>query len=155
MHAATYRRALIRIVLVAAAGVLLCTRPAAADTCTVSASGLVFGAYDVFGVAPVDSTATVTYGCTGGGKQSIAISLVPARTGGVPALSKGTERLYYNLFQNAARTVVWGDGTGGSQVYLAERSKDPVSVPIFGRIPPGQDVSVGTYLGTVTVEINF
>jgi spore coat protein U-like protein len=30
-----------------------------------------------------------------------------------------------------------------------------VSVTIYGRIPPGQDVSVGTYSDTVTVLVLF
>jgi spore coat protein U-like protein len=29
-------------------------------------------------------------------------------------MSKGAEVLAYNLYRNAARTNIWGDGTGGT-----------------------------------------
>jgi spore coat protein U-like protein len=144
----------IRVVLVAAA-LLLCARTASADGCTVGASPIVFGSYDVFNPSPLDSTGSITYQCTGGAKKPIGIYLVAASGTSAPALMRGAERLSYNLFQNAGRSVVWGIGSGGSQPYIAERGKDPVTLPVFGRIPPGQDVSVGRYADTVTVVINF
>jgi spore coat protein U-like protein len=30
-----------------------------------------------------------------------------------------------------------------------------VSVTVYGRIPPGQDISAGSYSDTVTVVVNF
>jgi spore coat protein U-like protein len=147
-------RTLIRIAL-AVAAVLAVARPAAADRCTVTATPIAFGSYNVFASSPTDSTATVTFECNGGGRQPIAIALAPSAGAGSARLVSGAERLYYGLFQNAARTVLWGDGTGGSQPYVTDRSKDPVTLPVFGRIAPGQDVAVGTYHDTVTVVVNF
>lgn len=144
----------IRVTLVAAA-LLLSARGASADGCTIGASPIVFGSYDVFDTSALDSTGSITYQCTGGAKKPIAIYLVPASGISSPALAHGAERLYYHLFQNAGRSVVWGTGSGGSQPYVTERGKDPVTLPVFGRIPPGQDVSVGRYGDTVTVVVNF
>ena len=149
------RRSPTLILVLAAAGALLSARPAAADGCSIATTALAFGRYDVFAPGPTDSTAAVTYDCSGGGKKPIAIALVPSSGTRSPALVNGSERLYYNLFLNAGRTVAWGDGTGGTQLYVAERAKEPVTVPVFGRIPAGQDVAVGTYGDTVTVIVNF
>ena len=145
---------LIRVVL-ATAALLLSARGASADSCTIGASPIVFGSYDVFDPSARDATGAITYECTGGPRKPIGIYLVPSSGNSAPALVRGAERLYYNLFQNAGRSVVWGTGSGGSQPYIAERGKDPVTLPVFGRIPPGQDVSVGRYADTVTVVINF
>jgi spore coat protein U-like protein len=70
---------------------------------------------------------------------------------------KGAEALAYNLFTDAARTSVWGDGTSGTSVY--SRANPPnnsnVNLTVYGQIPPGQDVSAGTFSDTVSATINF
>ncbi len=67
------------------------------------------------------------------------------------------EGLNYNLYLDAARTTIWGDGTGGTQVYSNANppNNTNVTVTIYGRIPASQDVSAGSYTNTVTATINF
>jgi spore coat protein U-like protein len=69
-----------------------------------------------------------------------------------------SNQLLYNLFVDAARTVIWGDGTGGTQFLLVRNPRpnnQDISVPIYGRIPALQDVRVGNYTNTITATINF
>jgi len=127
--------------------------------CSISATSIVFGTYDVLNPAPLDTTGSLIYRCEGR-DQNIRITL---NTGGAPSFAarrmlSGSNQLFYNLFLNAARTVIWGDGTGGTQ-FLFVRNPRPnnqdISVPIYGRIPALQDVRVGNYTNTITVTINF
>jgi spore coat protein U-like protein len=69
---------------------------------------------------------------------------------------KGTEPLTYNLYLNAARTTIWGDGTGGTSRYSDPNppNKDTI-VTIYGRVPAGQDVTAGAYTDTVTATITW
>ncbi len=71
-------------------------------------------------------------------------------------LSGGSELLNYNLYIDSGRTQIWGDGTG-STFTLAERvfsQKNNYWTPsVYGRIPPGQDVTIGTYSETLLVTI--
>lgn len=145
---------LVRIVVLA--GLLLCAaRAGAATTCSVSTTSLVFGAYDVFRSTPLDSTATVSWSCNNG--QPI-LWLGPGL--GTPAqvairrMLNGTNALQYGLYLDAARTTVWGDGTGGSSVYTAPGKNG--SATIYGRVFARQlTVRAGTYADTVVVTINF
>jgi len=70
---------------------------------------------------------------------------------------KGSEALNYNLYLDAARTIIWGDGTAGTQTYFIKNptNNQDVTVPVYGRVPTGQSVSKGTYSNTITVTINF
>jgi spore coat protein U-like protein len=145
---------LMRMAAVVGLGLLLSARSASAEGCVVNATGIAFGSYNVYSTAPADSTGTITYECTGGGKTPIQIGLMPG-SGNSPTLQSGSERLAYNLYLNAARTAVWGAGSNGTQYFTGERSRTPVSVPVFARIPAEQDVAVGSYSDTVTVVINF
>ena len=72
-------------------------------------------------------------------------------------LRKGSEVLQYNLYRNAARTTIWGDGTGGTSVYSLANppNNSNVNLTIYGRIPAQQDVSAGNYSDTVSAVINF
>ena len=127
--------------------------------CSISATSIVFGTYDVLNPAPLDTNGSLIYRCEGR-DHNIIISL---DRGGSPSFAtrrmlSGSNQLLYNLFLNAARTVIWGDGTGGTQ-FLFVRNPQPnnqdISVPIYGRIPALQDVKVGNYANTITATINF
>jgi spore coat protein U-like protein len=71
---------------------------------------------------------------------------------------QGPNALAYNLFREAARVTVWGDGSGGTQVVTVGDSGppgNPVTVTIFGRVPAGQWVAAGTYADTLVLTIEF
>jgi spore coat protein U-like protein len=128
------------------------------NSCTISATPLMFGAYNVFDVSPTVSTGAVLFRC-GPAVGAISIGLGPGQAGSYAArtLVDGVEALTYNLYLDAARTIVWGDGSGGSQMYLSNnppKSAD-VQLTVYGKIDSFQDVSAGSYADTVTVTVNF
>jgi len=140
----------------ASLGICLFFSPAMAD-CTISATSVSFGAYDVFNGAPRDSTGSVIYNCNRRTPITIALD-----RGGAPSFNprrmlKVSEPLNYNLYLNAATTIIWGDGSGGTQVHSDSNPprNQNVTVTIFGRIPAGQDVSSGSYTNMITATINF
>jgi spore coat protein U-like protein len=152
------RSSVIRIAVCAALVLLAGVSRTEAAGCSVSTSPLVFGTYNVFSATPVDSTATVSYRCNGNADGVlVAITKGQSPTFLPRQLGKGTERLSYNLFRDAARTSVWGDFTGGTSALndLNPPNNKEVDVTIFGRIPPGQDISAGSYADTVTVVVLF
>ncbi|MBI2188321.1 MAG: spore coat protein U domain-containing protein [Acidobacteria bacterium] len=133
--------------------------PRAADAaCTITTTSIRFGAYDPLGTSPNDSTGTVTYRCAPP-DRNVSIMLGTGASGSFNPrqLSKGVEQLSYNLYRDAARSVTWGDGTGGTSFYF---DADPpnwqdVVLTIYARVPAGQDISAGSYTDGVSVVINF
>jgi spore coat protein U-like protein len=151
----------IKRVLIAFA-VLVCAFHAseafAQATCTISTMSVNFGNYNVFNAAAVDSTGRVTYRCNAAAANiSIGLSTGASSSYNPRRMYKGAEALGYNLYRNAARTTIWGDGSGGTSVYF--RADPPnnsnVNVTVYGRLPAGQDVSAGSFSDTVTAVINF
>lgn len=150
--------AVIRIAACAAVVLLGSAARVDAANCSMSTTSIVFGTYNVFSPAPVDSTGSVTYRCNGNTPGVlVTISKGQSATFLPRQLGKGTERLGYNLFLDAARTSVWGDFTGGTSAYIDSDpdKKQDITVPVYGRIPPGQDISAGSYTDSVTVVMNF
>ncbi len=132
-------------------------------TCTVSTTNVAFGAYDPTSPSADDVTGTVTLNCTGllalSGTIDIAFSPGISGTALARQLRKGSNQLNYNLYTDNARTIVWGDGTGGtskvtSTVPLGLLSFS-TSVPVYGRIPARQWVAAGAYTDSVIVTITY
>jgi spore coat protein U-like protein len=153
----TVRRRLFPLVV--AIGLLYASEAfAQSPSCTISATSVNFGNYNVFTATPRDSTGTITYRCNSTAANiTVALSTGASSTYNPRLMSKGAEVLGYNLYRNAARTNIWGNGTGGTAIY--SRANPPnnsnVNLTVYGRVPQGQDVSAGTFSDTVTAVINF
>lgn len=146
-------------VAVAAATVwMFTTADAAAQSCTISVTSVSFGSYNVFNTSALDSSGSITYNCDNKANNvSISLGKGSSSTFSPRTMKKGGEALSYNLFMDASRTTIWGDGTSGTSVYT--RNNPPnntnVNVPIYGRVGAAQDVSAGTYSDSVLATINF
>jgi len=146
------------IVALAAAMGLLSAEPghAQGNVCTISSTSVSFGNYDVFGASPVDSTGSVSFTCgTAVRLTTVGLSRGQSSSFNPRTMTKSGEDLAYNLYQDAARTSIWGDGTSGTTQYSTGNPADNTTLTIYGRIPAAQDVSAGAYSDTVTATINF
>jgi len=143
---------------------LCCGAASAATACTLASTPLVFGAYDVFSPASLDSSATLVLTCSRfGGPQNVAVSIgIGAGVhGGANAGRKmragSGQLLGYSLFRDAGRTAAWGDVVGlntfTQTLAVPNQSSAQLSVTVFGRIPPAQDVPAGVYSDSVTVTV--
>jgi spore coat protein U domain-containing protein, fimbrial subunit CupE1/2/3/6 len=121
--------------------------------CSISSSGVAFGAYSVFASPSTDSTGTVTYSCTLGVSVQIQLSRGSSSTYAPRTMTKGSETLSYNLYLDSNHATIWGDGTGGTSVVSKTLPIGPQTATIYGRITGLQDVSVGTYADSVVATI--
>lgn len=138
----------------------LAPRADGALTCTFSSvTGVNFGSYDVFSANPTKVTGSITYSCTQIGGPKLMMMDLSTGTSGTFAnrtLRSGSNVLYYNLYPDAANSQVWGDGTGATYQYVIDPTNVAVVVlTVYGTIPAGQDVGVGSYTDTITVTMNF
>ena len=161
------RRHIAAPALAGALAILGCTQARAVD-CTIAANGVAFGVYDPTLTAPTDSTGNVTVRCThsGGGASRInyTVSLSAGGSGDVARrqMRAGTATLDYNLYRDAARSLIWGTGTGGSglvsgavTVNRGHFQVSEVAYPIYGRIPAQQAIATGLYTDAIVVTLTF
>ena len=126
--------------------------------CTVSANDLNFGNYNAGGGA-VDVDTSIVVTCTNLQLYEVGIdaglnlptATTRAMAGGVPA---GGTNLDYELFQDPARTVVWGDVFGINTVSRTGTGL-PQLIQVHGQIPGGQIVNPGAFSDTATVTVLF
>ena len=124
-----------------------------------TSSGLNFGQYDVFDFVATDSESIVTVTCDLLSPPLISVELGASSVSGSILQrqmqhSSSASRLDYNLFIDAARTLVWGDYSAGAPLTLLNiNDGNPRQLRVYGRIPPGQNASVGSYSDNVMVTI--
>jgi len=159
------RLAAVAIALGLAAPALAQTAPitvtaSVASSCGITATAIVFGAYDPLGGAAQDSTGGVTVTCTlntgwwvglnagGNGGQVAGSSRAMGNT-----TTAGTF-LGYDLYSDSGRTTAWGNTSGtavsGSGTGVAQ------ALTVYGRISGGQtNAAAGNYSDVVTATVNF
>lgn len=127
--------------------------PALSWACTVSSTGVAFGGYNPFDPLPTDSTGVITVECESA--YTIALSEGQAATFNPRAMAGASDSLQYNLFTGADYSIVWGDGSSGTQVVSNPGDPQPVEHVIYGRSFAQQNARVGSYADTVTVTLEF
>lgn len=145
--------ALRRWAAVAAAGLMLVlAAPASAATCTVTPQGVAFGAYDTLSPATTDGVGNVHVSCDA--ITSFTVSLT-AGSGSYAqrTMTGGANQLGYNLYTDASRITVWGDGLGSTSNVSA--TGENVDLTVYGRIPARQNVPANAYADTITVTVAY
>lgn len=141
-------------------------------TCSVSANGVAFGVYDPHSGNDLDSSGSVTFECT------LIIGLLNLRTVSFEVqldagssgsftprtLASGNDTLAYSLYADAARTTIWGDGTGGTvtnsgsflfPALIGIGTTREETFTTYGRIFGSQFVPAGSYNDTITVTVLY
>lgn len=134
--------------------------------CVTSVSGVAFGTYEPRQLTPAQVEGSVTVQCRTTALLTLrtvpfTIALSPGGSGSFNrAMSSGAQRLAYTLLTPTGQ--IWGDGTQGTfrvsgvaDVPLLPGSGLPVTLPIRGMVPAGQQVLAGTYSDTVTVTVEY
>jgi spore coat protein U-like protein len=131
---------------------LLAAVPAGAASCTMGIINVVFGTYNTLSASSLDGAGSVSVTCDVTSSFQVALS---KGQGSFAArqLQSGVNVLYYNLYTDTLRSLIWGDGTAGTT--LVSGSGTAATYTVYGRIPGGQNLPAGSYGDSITVTLNF
>jgi spore coat protein U-like protein len=122
-------------------------------TCSVTAQNLNFGTQGLL-KTQVDGSSQLSVTCTSG--LPFSISLNGGLSNAAPAqrkMANGSNSITYGLFQDAARTQLWGSLAGllasGTGTGLVQR------LTVYGRVPAQPTPPAGTYSDTVVMTITY
>jgi spore coat protein U-like protein len=103
-----------------------------------------FGTYDPLSATPKDADGSITFRCVKGTSYKAYIVGTREMTGGVDTIT-------FELYSDAGRSSVFeSDNSGGS---TTSTSINPIVQGIYGRIEPGQDVTVASYSTTLVATV--
>lgn len=130
-------------------------------SCTITTTSLSFGSFGVISGTPqVDGSASVIVACSSGSTYSIALDKGVNSTAGASPFrrmtfgSPATSSISYEIYSDAGRTTIWGDGTFAPVVNGTGTGANQ-NYTTFGRIPAGQTVGVGNHTDAVTATVLF
>ncbi|MES2683205.1 MAG: spore coat U domain-containing protein [Pseudomonadota bacterium] len=142
-------------------GLLAMPRAASAGTCSFTPSGGTlanFGTYFALS-GDVDRQGNLSFTCLPTGLE-LFVSYTLQISAGLSTnqlerrMYMGASSLRYNLFKDAARTQVFGDGNAGTGI-VAATCATLCTVPVYGRLYGAQSGTAGGYSDSVTISINF
>ena len=159
-------RARTAAILLAAAwsGSGIMTTAQAAAGCTAASSAAAFNLYNPLSAAATTTTASITITCQAAIQLLVSynIALSAGASGAVAArtMLNGAVPMSYQLYIDPVYSIPWGDGTGGSQTVtdgylLAVLTPVIRTYTAYGRIPPLQNLTPGSYLDTITVLVTY
>jgi spore coat protein U domain-containing protein, fimbrial subunit CupE1/2/3/6 len=150
------RSAILHCTIAALAGAAMMAwpRPAQATpiSCGFTITSLSFGTVDLTLNTTIDSTATLSANCTGDAGTVVRVCPnINAGSGGTTTGSprfmlSGSDKLNFDLYQDSARTVVWGSYLWAYSSYTAPTiditlnggGSGSATATIYGRISSGQ-----------------
>ncbi len=125
--------------------------------CTVRATPLIFGVYNPDSPFPNNSTARIKVLCT----LNIPYYITLDQGAGYSATTRlrsmsGPEcsSIKYILTQNPTHTINWGNVIGVDALFQIGTGIKQI-IPVYGQIPPKQNVGLGSYRDVVNVGLVF
>ena len=140
---------------------LFLSPPAFAVNCKATVTPLVFGTYMPMTTSHLDVTGQIDVRCQAQ-PGSFSVVLTPGSSGDpldrVMIAGVG-DILSYNLFLDAARTQVWGDGSPPTVFATGVRNSSNrpsfYTFPVYGRIFANQAPNPGAYADNIVVTVLF
>jgi len=127
---------------------------APAQACSVATTTLAFGAIDPLQGVPTDSTTTISVECPALTSYAIAISPGSGTYSG-RKMSSSDAQLAYQLYVDASRLTVWGDGSAGTAVVNGSADDLGSNHTVYGRVPHQPLARPGVYTDVLLVTVTF
>lgn len=132
-------------------------------TCSAGGNTVAFGNYNVLSSTPTDGSATLSVTCNDliSILVDYTITLSTGSSGNYTArtMQNAGRNLQYNLYTDAARTIVWGNGSGGSSSVVDGYLLSVLSITkfytVYGRVPAQQVVPIGGYSDSIVMTVTY
>jgi spore coat protein U-like protein len=131
-------------------------RATVVPVCTVQATNIDFGVYRANQAAPTDATGSITVRCTLNTPFKLSLNGGTVTGSSIlnRLLSSGANTVAYQLYVDAGRTQIWGDGAQGVS-HSGVGTGTSTSVTMHARMPPLQFQPAGIYTDTITVTLEY
>jgi spore coat protein U-like protein len=121
--------------------------------CVVSTQPVLFGDYDVFVAVDLDGVGNIQVTCDNPSDNYIIGMNTGFGSFAQRTMRFGGHSLNYNVFTDAARSTIWGDGSLSTATVSGIGLLS--NITIYGRVPALQNVLIGNYTDNLLVTINF
>jgi len=125
--------------------------------CIINASNLSFGVYQSpYQYSDIVSSSNINLSCDSSSNgNSFGIKLSSGQSENFDRyLTNNNDKLNYNLYLDNNRSLIFGDGTKGTNMYNGTLSSNN-NINIFAKMTKNQNVSPGNYQDNIIFEVTF
>ncbi|MFA5628270.1 MAG: spore coat U domain-containing protein [Thiohalomonadaceae bacterium] len=125
--------------------------------CTVTARPLDFGNAGLL-LSSVFATTSIDLQCSRTTPYNVGLDAGQNGSGNINArkMVLGANSVVYQLYKDAARTVVWGDSVGiGTGTVAGTGTGFMQNIPVYGTVPAQLTPPAGTYTDTIVVTVTY
>jgi spore coat protein U-like protein len=125
-------------------------------TCSLQTeSTLAFGTQTAI-ASNLDTTSSIVVLCTNATPYTVGLSAGTGSGATVTTriLTNGSATLPYSIYQDSARSLVWGT-TVGTNTESATGTGSNQTFTAYGRVPPASNLTAGAYTDTVSVTVTY
>jgi spore coat protein U-like protein len=129
--------------------------------CSIANGSMSFPNYDPLSSIAAATTASISVTCTKG-TTGASVGLdngfnsANASGGQHRAMKSGANYLSYDIWQNAAHTIFWGNTPGSNtEAVPVPPSATAQNLTAFGQIPARENAPAGNYTDSVLETVNF
>ncbi len=135
-------------------------------TCSVSVNPLDFGNYNPFSPSLINANGNITVTCGASLLGAIIAYQVDINAGNAGNfnpryMTNGAYHMNYNIYTDAAYSLIWGDGTAGTNIVqnnftLSLITQKVTNHPFYARLFGGQtNVAAGNYADNLTISVIY
>ncbi|MDR5774086.1 MULTISPECIES: spore coat U domain-containing protein [unclassified Caballeronia] len=128
------------------------------NDCTLAATNINFGTAGLLDGA-LTATGTLSVACTSNDPYSITLSAGGGSGASVAdrrmTRGGGSEQVRYQLYQNAAYSTPWGDGTNSAPALAGTGTGSSQAITVYARVLPQATPTAGTYSDTILATITY
>jgi spore coat protein U-like protein len=125
----------------------------ACNVSTVAPTTLDFGTQGPL-LANVDQTATITVTCTTNAPYNVGLNGGGGGAINTRRMINGANTVAYQLYSNAARTIVWGN-TVNTDTVTGTGNGLAQALTVYGRVPAQTTPPAAVYTDSVTVAVTY
>jgi len=127
-----------------------------AQDCDMAIAPVRFGSYDILSPTPLRTTTFINVSCDVPGiPYNISLDAGLFANGFNRTLKSDKDTLRYNLYQDAAGTRIWGDGTSGSTAMSGVSGQMINRHTVYGIIPAEQKAIPGLFNDQIVITIEW
>lgn len=122
--------------------------------CEIDVLPLQFGAINPLHASATDSATSLTVTCEIATSYTVALD----NGGGSVAdrrMQSASGVLAYNLYTDASRNLIWGDGTAGTLTVAGSDDGTSATHTIYARVPAQPQAEPGAYADAIVVTVSF
>ncbi len=127
-----------------------------ANCSALNATDIDFGVDGAINVED-DAEGSIEVTCVSGASYDIELDYGVLPNGTIRQVTtggSGTPGIDYYLYQDAGRTVAWGEEANGEE-FQGTGTGAAQTIPVYGRLDRNDANEVGTYTDLITVTLNF